>query len=217
MNSMPKYQIKQLLIASHNKGKLREFAALMADFGICVNGAAELGLSEPEETGTTFEENALIKARAAAQATGQVALADDSGLSIDALGGAPGVYSADWAIQPDGRRDFAAAMARVERELQEIGAHLPHERQARFVCVLCLAWPDGEAQYFRGEVVGHIHYPPSGAGGFGYDPIFMPLGATKTFAEMSAAEKNGLGSDGEALSHRARALKLLLSMIETNL
>jgi len=205
---MRQFQIKELLIASHNQGKLQEFTALMADFDVRVHGAAELGLSEPAETGTTFEANALIKAQAGAQATGMVTLADDSGLCIDALGGKPGVYTAEWAMMPDGSRDFDHAMARVEHELRQCNALHPVERQARFVCVLCLAWPDGEARYFRGEVKGHIHYPPKGQGGFGYDPIFIPAGYDKTFAQMSGEEKRSGKGDGQPLSHRARALTL---------
>jgi len=210
---MRKLASKTLLIATHNEGKLREFSSLMENFDVKVRGPAEFGLPEPEETGTTFEENALIKAQAAADETGIVTLADDSGLCIEALGGAPGVYTADWAVQEDGSRDFAHAMARVERELQAKGAISPEQRRACFVCVLCLAWPKAQAQYFRGEVGGHIHYPPTGAGGFGYDPIFMPLGFDKTFAQMSADEKNGLDCDGKPLSHRARALKLFTKAI----
>jgi len=204
MRSLPE---KTLIIASHNQGKLREFTDLMAGFGVAVRGAGELGLIEPEETGTTFEQNALIKAQAAAKVTNRVALADDSGLCIEALGGAPGVYTADWAIQADGSRDFGLAMARVERELRALGALQPAARKARFVCVLCLAWPDGQARYFRGEVEGHIHSSPLGNGGFGYDPIFIPQGFDKTFAQMSGEEKQR-GHDGAPLSHRARALKL---------
>jgi len=202
--------IKELLIASHNQGKLREFAALVEPFAIKLRSAAELALAEPPETGTTFEENAFIKAHAAAVATGLVALSDDSGLCVDALAGRPGIYTADWAIQKDGSRDFAVAMARLESELQAQGVVQPDERCAHFVCVLCLAWPDGKAYYFRGEVAGHIHYPPTGDGGFGYDPIFMPAGFDRTFAEMKREEKNGLDKDGEPLSHRARALKLFM-------
>jgi len=206
----PMLETKQLILASHNQGKLREFASALADFGLQLRSSAELGLIEPEETGTSFEENAAIKARAAARATGVATLADDSGLSIEALSGAPGVYSADWAIQGDGSRDFAQAMARVERELQACGARSPHQRRAHFVCVLCLAWPEGEIATFRGEVGGHIHYPATGENGFGYDPIFIPSGFDKTFAEMTPFEKNGPGKDGKPLSHRARALNLFI-------
>jgi len=211
---MRKLQGKELLIASHNQGKLREFTALLTDFGVHVRGAAEFGLTEPLETGTTFEQNALIKALTAAQATNIVALADDSGLCIDAFGGAPGVYTADWAIQADGSRDFGLAMARVERQLRQVEADTPDKRKAHFVCVLCLAWPDGEAHYFRGEVAGHIHYPPSGEGGFGYDPIFIPADFNKTFAQMSSQEKHGLDKNGTPLSHRARALKLFTDALK---
>jgi len=210
---MRKLQTKELLIASHNKGKLNEFTLLLEPFGIRVRGAAELGLVEPEETGTSFEENAFIKAMMAAQATGLVSLADDSGLCVEALDGDPGIYTADWAIQDDGRRDFTIAMVRLERALQQKSALLPKERHAYFICVLCLAWPDGEAQYFHGKVEGHIHNAPSGASGFGYDPIFIPSGFDRTFAQMSAQEKNRIGQDGQPLSHRARALKLFTNAL----
>ncbi len=199
----------RLIVASHNKGKLREFDDLIGPFGFEVSSVAALGLPEPDETGTTFEENAYIKAFAAARATGLPALSDDSGLAVDALGGAPGVYTADWAEKPDGSRDFDMAMRKVEDLLQEKGATAPDERKARFVSVICLAWPDGEAQYYRGEVEGTLVWPPRGTIGFGYDPVFLPDGHAKTFGEMTAEEKHGWKpGDASALSHRARAFKL---------
>lgn len=194
----------RIVVASHNKGKLAEIATLIAPFGFEARPAAEYGLPEPEETGTTFEENAYIKAFAAASATGLPALSDDSGLAIDALGGAPGVYTADWATMPDGSRDFLHAMKLAEERLREKGATAPQARTGRFVCVLCLAWPDGHAEYFRGEVEGHLVWPPRGEKGFGYDPVFQPDGCERTFGEMSADEKHGLEAP---LSHRARAFK----------
>ncbi|MER2534868.1 MAG: RdgB/HAM1 family non-canonical purine NTP pyrophosphatase [Rhizobiaceae bacterium] len=197
-----------IVVATHNEGKLREFAGLMAPFGIAAKSAREFGLPEPEETGTTFEENALIKALAAATATGLPAMSDDSGLCVDALDGAPGVYTADWAQLPEGGRDFAMAMQRAEVALQERGATEAAQRTGRFVAVICLAWPDGEAEFFRGEVEGTLVWPPRGEKGFGYDPVFLPRGHDLTFGEMSAEEKHGWkpGMD-EALSHRARAFQ----------
>jgi XTP/dITP diphosphohydrolase len=179
----------KLVLASHNKGKLAEFAALMQPYGITVVSAGELGLPEPDETASTFEGNARIKAEAAAKATGLPALADDSGLCVAALGGAPGIYSARWA-GPD--KDFPAAMRRIE---EGIGGD---EREAWFISVLCLAFPDGRYACFEGRIDGMIAPAPRGAEGHGYDPIFVPQGETRTFAEMTDAEKN-------SISHRARA------------
>jgi XTP/dITP diphosphohydrolase len=184
-----------LVVATHNKGKLREFADLLAPHGLTAKLAGDLGLPEPEETGVTFEENAAIKAVAAAVASGMPALADDSGVVVDALGGAPGVYSARWA-GPD--KDFTIAMQRVEDGLRAAGALTPAERAARFVAVLCLALPDGTSQCWRGEIEGTMTWPPRGANGFGYDPMFLPEGGTKTFGELTREEKHGR-------SHRARA------------
>ena len=199
---------RKLVIATHNDGKLREFAGLMAPFGIETSSAADHSLPEPDETGTSFEENAYIKAFAAAKATGLPALSDDSGLCVDALGGQPGIYTANWAETPDGKRDFGVAMQRTEVALQEIGATEPEERTGRFVAVLCLAWPDGHAEYFRGEAEGHLVWPPRGDKGFGYDPVFQPDGHERTFGEMSAEEKHGWKPGmKEALSHRARAFQ----------
>ncbi|MER8386672.1 RdgB/HAM1 family non-canonical purine NTP pyrophosphatase [Mesorhizobium sp. M1428] len=198
----------KIVVASHNAGKLREFADLMAPFGIEAKSAKEYGLPEPDETGTTFEQNALIKALAAAKATGLPALSDDSGLCVDALDGAPGVYTANWAETPDGSRDFGMAMQRTEVALQEVGAITPAQRKGRFVAVICLAFPDGQAEYFRGEVDGTLVWPPRGELGFGYDPVFLPNGFEKTFGEMSAEEKHGWRpGQPTALSHRARAFQ----------
>jgi XTP/dITP diphosphohydrolase len=184
-----------LVFATHNAGKLREIDALVAPFHLKVASAAALGLAEPEETGTTFEENAILKAVAAATASGHPALADDSGLAVDALGGEPGIYSARWAGPG---KDFTAAMQRVEDALQAAGATTPERRTARFVAVLCLALPDGRSETFRGEVAGQLVWPPRGENGFGYDPMFVPEGQAQTFGEMDDAEK-------QKLSHRARA------------
>ena len=194
-----------LVIATHNAGKLAEFRDLLAPFDITCVSAAERGLPEPAETGTMYGENAAIKAHAAASATGLPALSDDSGLAIDALDGAPGLFTADWAGHP---RDFMAAMARVKRELDKrdvaiIGA------KARFVSALCLAWPDSHEELCEGRVFGTLVWPPRGDAGFGYDPIFQPDGHAKTFGELTANEKHGLPPLGEGLSHRARAFLLL--------
>jgi len=185
----------RLVVASHNPGKVREIAELVRPFGVNVVTAGELGLDEPEETGATFEENATLKAMAAARASSLPALADDSGLAVDALGGAPGIYSARWA-GPD--KDFTKAMQVVEDRLQALGATTPERRTARFVAVLCLAFPDGWSEVYRGEVEGTLVYPPRGTGGFGYDPMFVPDGHDRTFGELPAAVKAGI-------SHRARA------------
>lgn len=200
----------RLVLATHNGGKLKEFRQLMEPFGLDIVSAGELGLPEPEETGTTFNENAHTKAFAAAKATGSLALSDDSGLSVDALDGAPGVYTADWAIQPDGRRDWQIAMQKVEDAIRKSGKTAENQRTGRFVAVLCLCNPQGEAVYFRGEAEGHLVWPPRGADGFGYDPAFRPLGHMRTFGEMTAEEKHGWKpGDAHALSHRARAFKAL--------
>ncbi len=199
---------KKIVVASHNAGKLREFAGLLGPFGLEAKSARDYGLPEPDETGTTFEQNAYIKAFAAAKATGLPAMSDDSGLCVDALDGAPGVYTANWAEKPEGGRDFGMAMQRTEAALQEVGATEPAQRTGRFVAVICLAFPDGEAEYYRGEVEGTLVWPPRGDLGFGYDPVFLPNGYAKTFGEMSAEEKHGWKpGDAEALSHRARAFK----------
>ncbi|NKC50058.1 RdgB/HAM1 family non-canonical purine NTP pyrophosphatase [Ochrobactrum cytisi] len=206
---MRKLEQGKLIVASHNAGKLKEFDGLIGPFGFEVSSVAALGLPEPDETGTTFEENAYIKALAAAEATGLPALSDDSGMMVDALDGDPGVYTANWAETEDGTRDFDMAMQKVENLLQEKGAVASQQRKARFVSVICLARPDGQAEYFRGEVEGAIVWPPRGNTGFGFDPIFLPDGYEKTFGEMTADEKHGWKpGDASALSHRARAFKL---------
>jgi len=191
-----------LVVASHNPGKVREIEELIAPFGFNVTSAGALGLPEPEETGTTFEDNARIKSLAAAGSAGLPALADDSGLVVDALGGEPGVYSARWA-GPD--KDFARAMRLVEERLQAAAATTPAIRSARFVAVLSLAFPDGSSEEYRGEVEGTIVWPPRGDKGFGYDPVFLPVGHNLTFGEMSAEDKHGWDGKGDGLSHRARA------------
>jgi XTP/dITP diphosphohydrolase len=193
----------RLVIATHNSGKLREFDELLRPFGLTLLGAAALGLEEPEETGSTFRDNAVLKARAAAQASGIVALSDDSGLCVAALDGAPGIYSARWAGPT---KDFDAAMGRVESELRARAA--PRPWRAAFVSVLALAWPDGAEEAFEGRVDGILVFPPHGTAGFGYDPIFLPDGHDRTFGEMSSEEKHGIPADGSlALSHRARAFQ----------
>ncbi|MCW5696990.1 MAG: RdgB/HAM1 family non-canonical purine NTP pyrophosphatase [Bauldia sp.] len=192
----------RLVIASHNRGKIAELEELIRPFGIAVVSAAELNLPEPEETGATFEENARIKARAAADGSGLPALADDSGLAVDALGGEPGIHSARWA-GPD--RDFARAMRVIEERLEAAGARTPQARRARFVAVLSLATPGGETREWRGEIAGTLLWPPRGAHGFGYDPIFLPDGHDRTFGEMTAEEKHGWRPGQTPLSHRARA------------
>ncbi len=195
----------RLVVATHNSGKLREILELLAPSGVDAVSAGELQLDEPEETGATFRDNAALKAEAAARASGIVALADDSGLCVEALGGAPGIYSARWA---GGGKDFAAAMTRVERELKARSA--PPPWRAAFVSVLALAWPDGAMETFEGRVEGTLVFPPRGTAGFGYDPIFRPDGHARTFGEMSAEEKHGIPADGSlALSHRARAFQKL--------
>ncbi|WP_367160642.1 RdgB/HAM1 family non-canonical purine NTP pyrophosphatase [Kozakia baliensis] len=186
----------KIVLASHNKGKLEEFRVLFAPTGIEIVSAAELGLPEPEETADSFAGNAEIKALAAARASGLPALADDSGFCVRALDGRPGIYSARWGGPT---RDFDAAMARVNDEL---GAS--PDRHAAFVAVLCLAWPDGETRCVEGRCEGEAVWPPRGAGGHGYDPIFVPKGETRSFAEMNGDEKN-------AVSHRGRALEKFLA------
>jgi XTP/dITP diphosphohydrolase len=194
------------VIATHNRGKLAEMRGLLAPYGIDATSAGELGLTEPEELGMTFRENAHIKAEAAAKATGLPAFADDSGLAVDALDGAPGIHSARWA-GPE--RDFARAMATIEEKLRERGATTPERRKAHFVSALCVAWPDGHVEEFEGRVDGTLVWPPRGDQGFGYDPMFLPDGHARTFGEMPSEEKHGLPPRGKGLSHRARAfLKL---------
>lgn len=208
---MRKLDTRTIVVASHNKGKIAEIAELIGPFGFSAKSAAELNFEEPDETGTTFEENAAIKALASAKASGLPALSDDSGLVIDALDGAPGVYTANWAETADGTRDFAMAMEKVEKALADKGAADPKDRTARFVSVLCLAWPDGHTEMFRGEIEGTVVWPPRGTAGFGYDPVFQPEGYETTFGEMPSEEKHGWKpGDATALSHRARAFKLFV-------
>lgn len=197
----------RLVVATHNAGKLWEMRELLAPYGLDAVSAGDLGLPEPEETGGSFATNAALKALGAAQASGLPALADDSGLCVEALGGAPGIYSARWAeAGPGGLRDFAAAMEKVETALKTAGAKPPFA--AYFVSVVALAWPDGAVETFEGRVFGSLVFPPRGTLGFGYDPIFLPEGMTRTFGEMMAAEKQAIPADGSpALSHRARAFQ----------
>ena len=196
----------RLVIATHNKGKLVEMRELLGVHGVEAVSASELNLPEPEETGTTFAANARIKAEAAARASGMPAFADDSGLVVDALDGAPGIYSARWAGET---KDFKHAMERVEAGLRERDAFNPAQRTAHFVSVLCVAWPDGHVEEFDGVVNGTLVWPPRGDKGFGYDPMFLPEGFELTFGEMTREQKHGLPPQGQGLSHRARAfLKL---------
>lgn len=190
----------QLVIASHNAGKVKEINALVAPFGIAAISAGDLGLPVPEETQKTFAGNAALKALAAATASGLPALADDSGLEVRALGGRPGVHTADWAEMPGGR-DFYLAMGRVEQELQALATT---DRSARFVCCLALAWPDGHVETFLGRVEGSLTWPPRGTMGFGFDPVFVPEGHSRTFAELDPETKH-------AISHRADAFRQLVA------
>jgi XTP/dITP diphosphohydrolase len=192
----------KLVIATHNPGKLAEMRELLAPYGIEAVSAGELGLGEPEETGNSFAANARIKAMAAARAARLPAFADDSGLAVDALDGAPGIYSARWAGES---KDFIAAMTRVERLLQERGATTPDRRKAHFVSALCVAWPDDHVEEVEARVDGTLVWPPRGTAGFGYDPAFLPDGYNRTFGEMTSVEKHGLPPLGLGLSHRARA------------
>jgi XTP/dITP diphosphohydrolase len=196
----------QLVIATHNNGKLLEMRELLAPYGISATSAAELGLPEPEETGTTFRANARIKAEAAAKATNLPAFSDDSGLAVDALDGYPGIYSARWA---GADKDFMGAMTRVNELINDLGATTPDKRKAHFVSALCVAWPDGHLEEFEARVDGTIVWPPRGHKGFGYDPFFLPDGYKTTFGEMSSEEKHGLPPRGLGLSHRARAFMKL--------
>ena len=203
---MARHLTDLVVIATHNPGKLREMRELLAPYGIATQSAGELGLPEPEETGTTFAENARIKAVAAARASGKPAFADDSGLVVDALGGGPGIHSARWA-GPD--KDFRAAMNRIQTLLIERGAKTSEQRRANFIAALCLAWPDGHVEDFEGRVDGVAVWPPRGDKGFGYDPLFRPDGFDITFGQMTAEEKHGLPPQGRGLSHRARAFMKL--------
>lgn len=193
---MRKFTGGKLVLATHNKGKVVEIGNLLAPYGCTVVSAGELGLPEPEETGLTFAENAIIKAQAAASESGEVALADDSGLAVNALGGEPGIYSARWA-GPE--KDFAMAMRQVNEKLG-----VAADRSAAFICVLALAWPDGHVETIEGRCPGTLVWPPRGEGGFGYDPMFLPEGSSQTFGEMSLGDK-------QAISHRARAFRALIA------
>ena len=200
----------RLVLATHNAGKLREFRDLFAGRPLAIVSAGELGLPEPEETGATFQANAVLKAEAAATASGLPALADDSGLCVDALGGDPGITSARWAGKP---ADFAAAMARILRMLEEAGATRPAQRRAHFMAALALVDPAGRRKIVEGRVDGTI-VAPRGTLGFGYDPLFVPDGYQRSFGEMTAAEKHGLPPDGSpALSHRARAFQAMAARL----
>ena len=199
----------RLVIATHNPGKLAEMRELLAPYGVEAVSAAELGLAEPDETGTTFQANARIKAMAAAQATKLPAFADDSGLAVDALDGQPGIYSARWAGED---KNFLAAMSQIERLLQERGAKESAQRKAHFVSALCVAWPDGHQEEVEARVDGTLVWPPRGTAGFGYDPAFLPDGHTRTFGEMTSIEKHGLPPHGMGLSHRAKAFVKLAEM-----
>ena len=194
----------KLVIATHNPGKLREIRELLAPHGIECVGAAELGLPEPEEIGVTFVDNAELKARASADLSGLPALADDSGLSVDALHGGPGIHSARWAEDEAGNRDFARAMERVWSEVEAAGPEAGHD--AHFVCALSIAWPDGAIESFEGKVHGTLVWPPRGDRGFGYDPMFVAAGSDRTFAEIDPAEKH-------AISHRAEAFSKLVAAL----
>lgn len=191
---------QKIVIATHNKGKLEEFAALLKPYGVEAVSAGALGLPEPVETENTFAGNARIKALSAMKASGLIAVSDDSGLCVEALGGEPGVYTADWA-GPD--RDWNRAMRLVEEKLEAKGATTPEKRRAYFACTLCVVWPDGEERIYEGRAEGTLAWPPRGALGHGYDPMFVPDGGTSTFAELAPEEKN-------RISHRARALEKLV-------
>ena len=194
----------KLVIATHNAGKVREITALLAPYGMDTISAAKLDLPEPDETGTTFVANAEIKARSAADLSGLPALADDSGLCVESLGGDPGVYTANWAETADGSRDWTLAMTRVNEKLAALGPDA--SRAATFVSTLALAWPDGHVEWFEGRIDGTLVWPPRGAAGFGYDPMFVPLGDTRSFAEMPFEEK-------QANNHRARAFAALVAAV----
>jgi len=196
-----RFRDRKLVVASHNPGKVREIGDLIRPHGVEAISASALGLPEPEETETTFEGNARLKAHAAASASGLPALADDSGLAVQALGGEPGIYSARWAETPSGR-DFGHAMRRVRDALE--AAPAPEPRRAAFICALTLAWPDGHDETFLGRCAGHLVWPPRGQRGFGYDPIFVADGHSMTFGEMEPAEKH-------AISHRADAFRQLVA------
>jgi XTP/dITP diphosphohydrolase len=205
--SAPHRQLSgRLVIATHNPGKLRELRELLSPYGIDAVSAAELGLPEPDETGASFRDNARIKAMTATKGANLPAFADDSGLAVDALGGAPGIHSARWAGED---KNFMRAMETIESMLKDHGADRPALRAAQFVSALCVAWPDGHVEEFEGTVDGTLVWPPRGKAGFGYDPMFLPDGHSRTFGEMTSEEKHGLPPKGQGLSHRARAFRKL--------
>ncbi len=193
------------VLATHNAGKLKEMRELFEPYGIELVSAGELGLPEPKEDGTMYAENAAIKAHAAAKATGLPAISDDSGLSVDLIDGAPGLFTADWAGHP---RSWERAMQRLHDELTRRG-HAVEGAAARFVSALVIAWPDGHEELFEGRCFGQLTWPPRGKAGFGYDPMFVPEGHARTFAELTSEEKHGLPPQGAGLSHRARAFLAL--------
>jgi XTP/dITP diphosphohydrolase len=202
---MRKLQPGKLVIASHNEGKVREIRDLLGPYGIEPVSAAELDLPEPDEIGVDFVENADLKARQAADLSGLPALADDSGLCVEALEGRPGIFSARWAVvEPEGERDFNLAMRRVQDELEKLGPEV--SRAAHFACALALVWPDGHAEWFEGRVEGQLVWPPRGDRGFGYDPIFVAAGDDRTFGEIDPAEKH-------RISHRADAFRKLVAAL----
>ncbi len=196
----------RLVIATHNAGKLAEMRELLAPYGIEATSAGELGLTEPDETGMSFRDNARIKAQAAAKASGLPAFADDSGLAVDALDGEPGIHSARWA---GADRNFRRAMETIEEKLRARGATRTQQRKAHFVSALCVAWPDGHVEEFEARIDGTLVWPPRGDKGFGYDPMFLPDGHERTFGEMPSEEKHGLPPRSRGLSHRARAFMKL--------
>jgi XTP/dITP diphosphohydrolase len=195
----------KVVLATHNAGKVKEMSELFAPYGVSLVSAGELGLPEPAENGTMYAENAAIKAHAAAKATGLPAISDDSGISVDLLDGAPGLFTADWAGEP---RSWTRAMQRLHDELARRGHAVPGT-PARFVSALVIAWPDGHEELFEGRCPGTLVWPPRGERGFGYDPMFVPDGHARTFAELTSAEKHGLPPEGTGLSHRARAFMAL--------
>lgn len=194
----------KLVVASHNEGKVREIRALLGPYGVEAVSAAELDLPEPDEIGVNFIENADLKARQAADLSGLPALADDSGLCVEALGDRPGIFSARWAEDENGHRDFHRGMRRIEDELAALGPEV--SRDAHFVCALAVVWPDGHSEWFEGRVEGTLVWPPRGTHGFGYDPMFLPLGREATFGEMDPAEKH-------RISHRADAFRKLVAAL----
>ncbi len=211
-----KFKLKRgdkLVLATHNKGKLKEFSDLFAPFGLELISAGQLDLPEPVEDGVSFRQNAAIKAHASAKGANMIALADDSGLCVDALNGDPGIYTADWAQKPDGSRDFTIGMKKVEDELQKVGAINKEQRGASFNATLCLALPTGEELFFEGKIAGEMIWPPRGDIGFGFDPSFMPQGYDVSFGQMSSEVKHSYKKGQKGLSHRARAFAKLVEVV----